>query len=342
MKQVKSIITYLITLFIAGGLFWYAYRDTDFSEMLQEMKNANYNWIVLSIVLAIISHIIRAYRWQLLLKPLGYKISLFRSFLAVMVGNFANILVPRMGEITRCGILKRTDNVSIPSSFGTVVGERLIDLICLFIIIVSTLIIEFDVISNYFFGFFKDKLAIVGRNLLIIYILAAIVIFFILLFFIFLKPIKQKVKTWPLYLKIRTFLKEVVTGISTIGKVDDKLAFLIATILIWVLYYLMTYVVVFSLEETSHLSLLAGLAILTMGSLGIAAPVQGGIGTYHILVASVLVTYGISPEIGKLFAALMHSAQVLMIIIVGGISFMISIFISRRKNKTLTAKFHSP
>ncbi len=333
MKRLKSIIFYLVTLAIAGGLFWYAYKDTDFNQMLSEMKTANYNWILFSIILAILSHIIRAYRWQLLLKPLGFHINLFRAFLAVMVGYFANILVPRMGEVTRCGILKRTDNVSIPSSFGTVVGERLIDLICLIIIVVSTLIIEFDVISDYFFGFFENKIAILGRNLLIVYFVAGILMILLLLFFIFLKSIKQKVKSWPLYLKIRSFLKEVGTGIASVSKVDDKLAFFVSTILIWVLYYFMSYVVVFSLEETSHLSLLAGLSILTMGSLGISAPVQGGIGTYHILVASVLVTYGISDEIGKLFAAIMHSAQILMIVVVGGVSFIISIFISGKKNK---------
>ncbi len=333
MKRLKSIIFYLVTLAIAGGLFWYAYKDTDFNQMLSEMKTANYNWILFSIILAILSHIIRAYRWQLLLKPLGFHINLFRAFLAVMVGYFANILVPRMGEVTRCGILKRTDNVSIPSSFGTVVGERLIDLICLIIIVVSTLIIEFDVISDYFFGFFENKIAILGRNLLIVYFVVGILMILLLLFFIFLKSIKQKVKSWPLYLKIRSFLKEVGTGVASVSKVDDKLAFFVSTILIWVLYYFMSYVVVFSLEETSHLSLLAGLSILTMGSLGISAPVQGGIGTYHILVASVLVTYGISHEIGKLFAALMHSTQILMIVVVGGISFIISIFISGKKNK---------
>lgn len=333
MKRFKSIVFYLITLAIAGGLFWYAYKDTDFNQMLREMKTANFNWILLSILLAISSHIIRAYRWQLLLKPLGFHINLFRAFLAVMVGYFANILVPRMGEVTRCGILKRTDNVSIPSSFGTVVGERLIDLLCLVIIVVSTLIIEFNVISDYFFGFFENKLAILGRNLLIVYFIVGILIVLLLLFFIFLKPIKNKIKSWPLYSKIRSFLKEVGQGVASVSKVDDKLAFFISTILIWVLYYFMSYVVVFSLEETSHLSLLAGLSILTMGSLGISAPVQGGIGTYHILVASVLVTYGISDEIGKLFAALMHSAQILMIIVVGGISFIMSIFISRNKDK---------
>ena len=340
MKRVKTILIYLITLAIAGGLFWYAYRDTDFSKMLQDMKTVNYNWIILSLALAILSHIIRAYRWQLLLKPLGFHVNLLRSFLAVMVGYFANILVPRMGEVTRCGILKRTDNVSIPSSFGTVVGERLIDLLCLLIIVVSTLIIEFEVINEYFFGFFEDKLAILGRNLLLVYMLAAFGLVMLLVFFIFLKPIKQKVKSWPIYLKVREFLREVGTGIATIGKVDDKLAFLVSTVLIWALYYAMSYVVVFSLEETSGLSLLAGLSILTMGSLGISAPVQGGIGTYHILVASVLVTYGISDEIAKLYAALMHSAQILMIVVVGGISFLLSIFISRRKNRENAAKLH--
>lgn len=340
MKRIKTILIYLVTLSIAGGLFWYAYRDTDFSRMLEEMKTANYNWIILSIGLAVLSHVVRAYRWQLLLKPLGFHIGLFRAFLAVMVGYFANILVPRMGEVTRCGILKRTDNVSIPTSFGTVVGERLIDLICLFIIVVSTLIIEFDIISEFFFGFFEDKLAILGRNLLLIYLLAGFGLVLLLLFFIFIRPIKQKVKNWPIYLKIRSFLKEVGAGIASVSKVDDKLAFVIATILIWVLYYAMSYIVVFSLEETSHLTLVAGLSILTMGSLGISAPVQGGIGTYHILVASVLVAYGISDEIAKLYAALMHSAQILMIVLVGGISFLISIFISRRKDKSIAAKMN--
>ena len=321
---------------IAGGLLWYVYRDLNIREMILKLQEVDYSWIFLSLILGVISHVARAYRWSLLLKPVGYHLKTYRTFIAVMVGYFANLLVPRMGEVTRCGIIKKTDNVSMTSSLGSVVGERLIDLITLMIIITTTIIIEFNIFKSYLAGFFQDNLALIGRNLLLIYILIGVGFIFIIAVFIFLRKHKERIKRNAFYLKVRKLMKEVVEGITSVRRVDNKLAFFISTFIIWALYYLMTYVVVFAIPETSGLSLLAGLSILTMGSLGIAAPVQGGIGTYHALVASVLIAYGISEDIGKIYAALMHTSQIVMIVFVGGISFFVSLVI-RKKTSTLKA-----
>ena len=286
-RRVLSAVKYIITLSIAGGLLWYVYRDLNISEMLLKLKEVNYFWIFLSLILAIFSHIARAYRWSLLLRPVGYHLKTYRTFIAVMVGYFA------------------------------------------------TIILEFHIFKSYLAGFFEENLARVGRNLLLIYILSGIGFVILIVGFILLRRHKEKIKRNAFYLKVRKLMKEVVDGITSVRRVDNKFAFFASTFIIWALYYLMTYVVVFAIPETSGLSMLAGLSILTMGSLGIAAPVQGGIGTYHALVASVLIAYGISEDIGKIYAALMHTSQIVMIVFVGGISFFISIVI-RKKTSTLS------
>jgi uncharacterized protein (TIRG00374 family) len=134
-KLFFDVLKYSATLGIAAFLLWYVYRDLSFNELLQYFDDINYYWLGLSILIALFSHYLRAYRWNLLLEPLGYDhLKSYRTFIAVMVGYFANNLVPRLGEVTRCGILKKNDNVAMTSAFGSVVAERALDLVILVIL----------------------------------------------------------------------------------------------------------------------------------------------------------------------------------------------------------------
>ncbi|MGK7395185.1 MAG: lysylphosphatidylglycerol synthase transmembrane domain-containing protein [Candidatus Cyclobacteriaceae bacterium M3_2C_046] len=339
MKKLRSFLKYTVTLAVAGILLWFVFRDIDLNQMFLKLRQADFKWIVLSIFFALIAHILRAYRWNLLLKPIGYRLNLFRTFLAVMVGYFANLLVPRMGEVTRCGILKKTDDVAMTSSLGTVVAERIIDFLVLLLIVAAAFVVEFDLLNDYFTGFFEDKLALIGRNLLLVYIVAGLGGAGLITAFLVLRHHKERIKKNKIFIKVRGFLRELVEGLTSIRRVDHMIGFILSTIMIWILYYAMSYVVVFALPETSSLSLLAGLSILAMGSLGMAAPVQGGIGAYHAFVASVLVLYGIDKEDGVLFATLLHTSQVAMVIIVGGISFLISLIIKKKSTRINSPEF---
>ncbi len=298
--------------------------------MLQRLKDVNYHWILLSFCLAIISHILRAYRWNLLLQPLGYQLTTFRTFLAVMVGYFANLIIPRAGEISRCGILKKTDNVNMTNSIGTVVAERAVDLVMLLVVVFIAFLVEFRLLNDYLFGFFQSKLVQISRNMIIIYLGGGMALFLILMLFIVVSRYKEKLKQNVLFLKFRHFMRELIEGLTSIRKLNNRLGFVVSSVFIWVLYFLMSYVAFFAIPETSGLGLVAGLSILAMSSLGMLAPVQGGIGAYHALVAGVLVFYGVGDHVSAFFAGLLHSSQVLLIIVVGGISFFTSLYIPKK------------
>jgi uncharacterized protein (TIRG00374 family) len=330
LKVIKSILKYTFTLIIAFGLLWYVFRDIDLGMLFEKVKKANFTFVYISIALSLMSHFLRGYRWTLLLKPLNYKVNSFRAFIAVMVGYFANLLLPRMGEITRCAILKKTDNIAIPASFGTVISERIIDMILLLLLIFSTTIIEFKTLKNFLSDYINS--IIEGFNLGNYLVLGGILILVILVGIYLSRRYKETIRSSSLYKKFRPMLYDLISGLKSIRNVKEKTAFFVSTALIWILYYLMSYVIVFSFPETSDLDFFAGLSILMAGGLGMAAPVQGGIGTYHAFVGGVLMLYGISKEDGVLFATLLHTSQFVSLVVFGGISFLISLFLHKNPN----------
>lgn len=331
LAKVKNYLKYIISLLVAGGLLWYVFKDFEVSTLLEKLREVDYRWIALAVVVFLSSHSLRAFRWNLMLKPLGFRhLTTFRTLLAVMIGYFANLIVPRMGEVSRCGVLKKTDDVPITTSLGTVVAERVVDLICLFLSTVLLVVLEFNRLNEFIFSFFEDKLSKAGQNVFVLYILGAVVALAIFVFFVFGRTIKNRLKHNAFFEKIRTFGREMVSGLTSIGRIEKLGAFLTATVLIWVCYFLMSYVVFFSLPETSDLTWRAGLAVLVLGSFGMAAPVQGGFGTFHALVSGVLLLYGVNEQEGVLFATLIHSMQTVSFIFFGGISFFIASILSTK------------
>ena len=330
MKIFKSILKYTFTLIIAFGLLWYVFRDIDLSLLFEKVKKANFTFVYISIVLSLFSHFLRGYRWTILLKPLNYKVNSFQAFIAVLVGYFANLLLPRMGEITRCAILKKTDNVPIPASLGTVISERIIDLFLLLLLIFSTIIIEFKTLRTFITDYINWIIA--GFNLSNYLVLGAILLVIILIGIYLFWSNKESIYSSSIYQKCKPLLHDLTSGLKSIWKVKEKTSFFVSTALIWILYYLMSYVIIFSFPETSDLDFFAGLSILMAGGLGMAAPVQGGIGTYHAFVGGVLMLYGISKEDGVLFATLLHTSQFVSLVVFGGISFIISLFLHKNPN----------
>lgn len=328
--KLKSILRYFLTLIIAVALLLYVFRDIDLKVLLNKLKEANFKYVYISIAMSLVSHYLRGYRWTLLLRPLGYQVNSFRAFLAVMVGYFANLLVPRMGEVTRCAILKKTDNIPLPASLGNVISERILDLTILILVILATFVIEFSTLKDFLYdqvhsayNSFNLRNFLIGTGLiLLIFIVGTILII----------QNKNFIRSLGIYKKIRPFAYELLDGLKSIRKIENKFGFFISTLMIWVLYYSMSYIIVFSFPATDNLGLAAGLSILMAGGLGMTAPVQGGIGTYHAFVSGVLLLYGISKEDGVLFATLLHTSQLISIIIFGGLSFFISLSLKKNPN----------
>jgi uncharacterized protein (TIRG00374 family) len=284
----------------------------------------------LSILLSLLSHWLRAYRWNILLEPFQENLSTGRTFLAVMTGYLANLAFPRLGEVTRCAVLKKTDGISVSTSFGTVITERLIDFFILLSIICIDLIVEFDRIFNFVsdtIGFQK----VIDNQFLTIGVLIILVISGLVGFFIIRSFLSKQTQN-EFVLKVQKFLQKLMEGLFSLRKIKNIYGFAFSTIGIWVLYYLMSYVIVFAVDETSSLGFFAGLTILSAGGLAMAAPVQGGVGTYHTFVTAILLLYGIDGQTSLFFATLLHTSQIFSIALFGGLSVLITAFITKKRS----------
>ena len=323
-SKILTFLKYLIGLLIAGGLLWYVFKDWDLKYLVGRLDQVNYSWVLLSVFISIISHVIRAYRWNLLLNPLGYNhLTTFRTFLAVMIGYLVNLLAPRAGEITRCSIMKKNDGVNMSVSLGSVVAERIVDLLGLMIIILLGLALQFDRLSGFMLDKFQKKselIQISSFGLQLIFVFGVVIVLMLAV----LWWLRVRIKRMPIYFKLRSFAVELADGVTSVLKLENKTGFWVSTLLIWIFYFSMAYVVVFAIPSTSHLGLLAGLSILIMGGLAMSAPVQGGFGTYHLFVSAILVLYGVAHDDGLFFATLLHTSQTLSILFFGGLSFIFS------------------
>ncbi len=330
-KKFSNTIKFLIFFFAGIFLFWMAYRGQSASELWHVLKNdVNYWWILLSLFCGLLSHISRALRWNLLIESLGKKPKIGNTFLAVMVGYFANLALPRMGEISRCGIMKKYEKISFSQLIGTVVLERMFDVIMLLICLLIAFLTQFSVILKFF-----TNNPEIGINLSKIfssfYTILVLLAGFITAFFL-----HKKFKNSLFLERVKQIFMHFATGFKSIKKIKHKWIFVLHTVFIWLMYYLMTYVCFFGFEFTSNLSALAGLTVFVMSAFGMVAPVQGGIGAWHFMVIGTLLVY--LPQVSEIeimsrsFALVVHGSQTAMIIILGTLS-VIALPFFNLKNK---------
>ena len=330
--KVKTIIKYGISLALAIVILMYAFKNVDLNDFISKVSEVSFSWVVFSVFLSLVSHWLRAYRWNILLKPVGHELKSSRTFLAVMTGYLANLAFPRIGEVTRCAVLKKNDGVPMTTSFGTVITERIIDFFILLFLIFFDFVFEFNKVFDFFSKTLKMEKLFENKT-----IIAAGIVSLILLGILgvyLLRKFLQHESDTGFIGKIRGWVRELTEGLLSLRKIENAAGFVYSTIGIWVLYYLMSYVIVFSIPETADLGFMAGLSILVAGGIGMAMPVQGGIGAYHALVAGILFIYGIQQETGLFFATLLHASQVVSILFFGGVCVLISAFISKNKSST--------
>lgn len=322
-KNLISFLKVLISVGIAGLLLYLVFKNVDWNEFWDRAQSVDYRWVIASILLSVVAYLARAYRWNILLEPLGYDLKTSRTTLAVLVGYLANLALPRLGEITRCGVLKRNDNVEIPSSLGSVVTERLFDAFTLLVLILISLFLE----SERLFTFLQDAYKDLNIPVYVIGIIVILGITGLIAFILFLKK-KDQLKG-----KFAVLLKSFVEGILSLKDIKRPVGFMVSTIVLWVVYYLMSYIIIFSLPETSHLGFDAGFMLLITGGIALSIPVQSGFGTYHGMIAGMLLLYSIDGTTGKFLATLLHTSQIVSIAFFGSVALLISIVIRRRKSR---------
>ena len=331
-KNIFSVLKILFFLAIGVFFIWIFLRKltpVQKQEIWQSFGYANYYWVALSIVIGILSHVVRAIRWKSLIEPMGYTPGNVNTFLAVMIGYLANMALPRLGEVTRCGVLNKYEKIPMNKSIGTVIVERSIDMLVFIILFFVNLFLFFNKLGRYVeekvYGPLSEKLNISEETSLLLWLLLAAFIILIGVFIIF----RHKISHLKIYQKARELLVGFWHGLGAFTKIKNPITFIFQSLLIWVLYFLMVYVCFFSLPETSHLGVGAGLSVLIFGSIGIMI-VQGGIGIYPAIVAETLVLYQIANTTGYAIGWITWSAQTLMIVIAGTASLILLPIINKK------------
>ncbi len=333
-KKVFAFLQYTLFLTIGLLLLWLVFRKIDLALIVNELESINYFWITLIFLTGILSHISRAIRWNLLIGAMNYKTSHLRTFYAVMIGYLANLAIPRIGEVTRCGILSKTEKIPVNSLIGTVISERIFDMIVLLIITFLVIIFQIDLVGGFVSRYLLDPLTAKfngsSQALLVLGGGSLLILFFIYLTYRILKP---RLLQMSLFLKLKKLFLGFWDGILAIKTMKKKGQFLFWTVIIWLNYFLMTYLCFFAMSATSHLTVIDGLTVLSLGSFGIVAPVPGGIGAYHFIVKAILFElYHIPAPAAASYATIAHFTQTILLLVLGALAYLMVVLYLKKKN----------
>ena len=341
-KKILNALKLLLFLGIGVFFIWLFVKDLtpeQKKDIYRSFVEADFTWFYVSMLVGVVSHFIRAMRWKMLLKPMGYNPSNKNITMAVFIGYLANLALPRLGEVTRCGTLTRYEKVPFQKGFGTVITERALDMLTFILLFIITVAIHFEKIKDYLYirvlTPLEDKLATLQHTNYIIYIIVALLIGLS----IYMYRIRNRFEHLFIYIKFREVVKGLFEGIKSLLKMERPWLFILYTLLIWGTYWLMTHVIFMSMDETMHLGLNASLVVLMFGSIGIIV-VQGGIGIYPAIVAETLILYNIPEVNGYALGWLLWSAQQIIIILIGSLSFGL-LPVLNKFNKDEQVKYHT-
>lgn len=317
-----------ITIPLGLGVFliWMVYKDLtpkDITDITSAFKQTNYIYIIISACVGILSHASRAWRWRYPLKELGYTPHFLNSFYTVMIGYFANMGIPRSGEIMRCGLMAKYEDIPFNKLVGTVIAERVADLIILMSFILITVFLQFEKLSNYLIEngimekFSLSKLIIFGVVALVGGVIGILVL---------------KRSNHPFMLKISGFLQGILEGLKTIVTMKDKWLFIAHTLFIWFMYFVMFYITFFSLPSIENVPLSGIFTAFVIGGISITVT-NGGIGAYPLGIASVLLLYGVAESTGYAFGWAVWTGQTIMLVLAGLASAILLPRFNKSRNK---------
>ena len=313
MKTRNIIVNTVVSLVLGLFLLYIVFNNIDLNLFLERLDNLDYSWIYLSMFISIFEHVVRGYRWNLLMQTKQTNLSTYITTHILIVSYFFALFIPRFNDFVRCYLISKTNDIKVSSSLGTVVSERIFDLISLLIISLLFFIIEFDLFTNFFSTYILTNISFNVYYTTIFFFVIAVIISF-------LYYLNKKSDAFS------SKFSEFKKGVLSINKYYKNKKFLLSTLILWVIYFLMGYVIFFSLEETSNLAISSGIAVLVAGSLGMVVPVNAGIGAYHFLVASILISYNINYETGLFFATILHTSQIICLALLGIVSSLILFF----------------
>jgi len=322
--MLKKVIQYFVILLVGGGFMYYVFKDQNWAELWQKIATANLWWLSLGLLVSLLSHWLRGYRAVMMYDAMNYKIKTNNSFYAVLIGYMMNYFIPRAGEVARCASLNKSDNLPVEKSLGSVVTERIFDVIIMLFLLGLVFLIQFNLIWDFIQNALANNKAQAATNsfpikwILLVFILLMVALVFIL---------RNKIKSHPIFSKILGVLKGFSDGLLSIKHVKRPYLFVFLSISIWTCYILMMYFCFFALQSTQHLNFAACLTVFAIGSIGVALPAPGaGAGTYHYFISQSLLLFGVATVDGVAYATMVHGAQMVLLIVLGSISSLILFF----------------
>ncbi len=326
-SKLKNILQTLFFTALGFAFIWWFWTKLETGEKTQiwdSLKQTNYLWFILAIAISLLSHYVRALRWRLMSETFSCKVSRTNSFLAVMSGYLTNLAVPRLGEVVRCTMLKQSDNIPIEKSLGTIVTERIIDMILFALLLLTTIVIQKDLLFNYIEKNFNLNI----DNLFQLFIIGIVVVAIVMALFL---AFKRKIQHNKTYNKTKDLIKGFLEGIKSIFKLKNPWLFIFYSILIWALWIFGTFICFQCLNQTDILNPIQALVTTVLGAFG-PMITPGGIGLQPAIFAQVLETYTIAKPIGYVCGWLNWLSSQVGTIVVGLIAF---IYFSTKKKRQL-------
>lgn len=326
-QQLKSAIQYGIIGLIGAFFLYFVFKGTDWNDLLIKFQLTNYWWIAAGMSISMLSHFLRAYRAVMLYEVMGYNVKVKNSFYAVMIGYMMNYIIPRAGEVSRCAALTKTDDIPVNKSLGTVVTERLVDMVLLLLILFIVFLLQFDLLINFISTSLNAGSSnSSGPNLKLI--LAGIIALGVLSIFL----IRKKLATHPLFVKIVGLLMGFGEGLLSIRKVKKPILFVVLSMAIWFCYILMMYFCLFAMQATASLSFMDCLTVFVIGSIGMIIPAPGaGAGTYHFAVMQSLLLFGVAEADGIAYATIVHGVQMILLLAIGAVCSLLVLAQQKKK-----------
>lgn len=332
MKKIFNKSIKIVLPMILGALILYMiYSDFNFSQLWEPLIEMDLCWFALSTFFGIMSHVLRGWRWKLALEPLGYNPSSRVSVYSVFIAYAANLVVPRVGEVSRCVVLEQYEKVPFAQSLGTVVAERAVDTLMVLMLTSVAVCLQWPVFTRFLSdaGFGADGNSFFasagGWVVVLLSALAIVVLLYLLL---------RKMALWK---RIKVFILNFTEGLTFLRKTRHMWLFVIETVGIWFCYFMQFYLCFFCFPFSGSLSLFAGLLLFVAGSIAVVVPTPNGAGPWHFAIISIMVLYGVSTTNASIFALIVHSTQTLLVAVLG-IYALIMLHVRQYIKKTIDNK----
>lgn len=328
-RPLKRVFQWLLMLGVAFVLLYFAFRGVKWADLVDGIRSCDFKWLAVSMAASICAFAVRGFRWRLAMLPLNPSITRREAYDGVTIAYLTNFALPRAGELARCGVISATGKASFESVLGTVVLERSWDMVSYLLILFIVLLAG----GSAFSGFVNDQVwkpALDSMSAGILWIVLAVLAFAVTVCFLFYRY-RARLRRYKLFAKSLDILKGLLGGLASGLKMKGKWMFLFYTVVLWVLYWTMSYSTILAFPQVEGLNWADALFLMVVGSLGWIVPVQGGIGAYHFILSLAMSSiYSIPQTSGVIFATISHETQALTMVICGTVS-MISIYISKRK-----------